>query len=163
VHDGGKVNPKVATCLWYDGCAEEAAAFYTSLVSGSEMGRVTRFDPDGPAVMVEFTLGGTPFQALNGGPQYEFTEAVSISVSTVDQEETDRLWSALTGAGGEEGQCGWLKDRFGMSWQIVPEALPRLLGSEDREAAGRVVQAMLSMRRIDVAELEAAYRGEFNG
>ncbi len=153
------MKPKVATCLWYDGVAEEAVSFYTSLVSGSEIGAITRFGPDGPAVMVEFTLAGAPFQALNGGPQFNFTEAASISVTTADQAETDRLWSALTSDGGEEGQCGWLKDRFGMSWQIVPEPLSRLLGSKDREAADRAMQAMMEMRKIEIAALESAYAG----
>lgn len=153
------MKPKVATCLWYDGAAEEAVDFYTSLLSGSEIGAITRFGPDGPAVMVEFTLGGAPFQALNGGPQFNFTEATSISVTTADQAETDRLWSALTADGGEEGQCGWLKDRFGMSWQIVPEPLSRLLGSKDREAADRALQAMMGMRKIEIAALESAYAG----
>ena len=108
---------------------------------------------------MEFTLAGTPYQALNGGPQFSFTEAASISVITEDQQETDRLWSALTAEGGEESRCGWLKDRFGLSWQIVPEALPRLLGDRDREAAGRAMQAMPGMGKIDIAALKAAYRG----
>jgi predicted 3-demethylubiquinone-9 3-methyltransferase (glyoxalase superfamily) len=153
-------SPKVATCLWFDGDAEQAAAFYVSLVPDSRITNVARLQPDGPALLVSFTLGGTPFQALNGGPQYRFTEAASISVSTEDQAETDRLWAALTAGGGSESQCGWLKDRFGLSWQIVPVALPLLLGSPDRTAAGRAMQAMLGMRRIDIAALEAAYRGD---
>ena len=153
------IHPKVSTCLWFDGDAEEAARFYTSLIPDSRITSIARLAPDGPALMVGFTLGGTPFQALNGGPQYQFSEAASISVSTRDQEETDRLWSALTADGGSESQCAWLKDRFGLSWQIVPEALPRLLSSPDRAAAGRAMQAMLGMRKIDIAALEAAFRG----
>ena len=152
--------PKVATCLWYDGSAEEAVEFYVSLVPGSEIGAVTRMEPDGPAVLVEFTLGGAPFQALNGGPKYRLSEAASIVISTADEEETDRLWSALTANGGEESRCGWLKDRFGLSWQIVPEALPRLLGSRDRDAADRVWRAMSGMRKIEIAALEAAHAGD---
>jgi len=152
--------PKVSTCLWYDGDAEEAAAFYTSLLPDSRITGTFRPSPDGPALMVEFTLGGTPFQALNGGPHYKFTEAASISVSTDDQAETDRLWAALTADGGSEGRCAWLKDRFGVSWQIVPKTLSRLLASSDRAAAGRAMEAMLAMRKIDIAALEAAYRGE---
>jgi predicted 3-demethylubiquinone-9 3-methyltransferase (glyoxalase superfamily) len=109
---------------------------------------------------VTFTLGGAPFQALNGGPKYEFTEAASISVITRDQAETDRLWEALIADGGSESQCAWLKDRFGLSWQIVPEVLPRLLGAADRQAADRAMQAMLLMRKIDIAALERAFRGE---
>ena len=118
----------IATCLWFDGQAEEAASLYISLIPNSEITSINRPDPEGPALVVEFTLDGIPFQALNGGPQFKFTEAISISVSTPDQEETDRLWSGLISDGGAEGQCAWLKDRFGLSWQIVPEALPRLLG-----------------------------------
>lgn len=151
--------PKLATCLWFDGQAEEAAALYTGLIPGSRIDRVMRLDPDGPALLVEFTLGGAPFQALNGGPRYRLTEAASISVRTADQAETDRLWAVLTADGGSEGQCGWLKDRFGLSWQIVPEALPRLLAAPDRDAAGRALQAMLGMRKIDIAALEASFRG----
>ena len=153
-------NPKVAICLWFDGDAEAAAAFYTSLLPDSRITNVLRPAPDGPALLVEFTLGGAPFQALNGGPQYRFSEAASISVSTEDQEETDRLWAALIADGGSESQCAWLKDRFGMSWQIVPKALPRMLGSSDRVASGRAMQAMMGMRKIDIAALDAAYRGE---
>lgn len=152
--------PKVATCLWFDGDAEPAARFYVSLLPDSRITNVTRPDPDGPALLVEFTLAGAPYQALNGGPRYRLTEAASISVTTRDQEETDRLWEALTADGGSEGRCAWLKDRFGVSWQIVPEALPRLLGSGDRAAADRVWQAVLAMGRIDIAALETAHRGE---
>ena len=152
--------PRVATCLWFDGQAEEAAGFYTSLIENSRITNVMRLNPGGPALMVDFTLGGAPFQALNGGPQYRFNEAASISVSTQDQEDTDRLWTGLTADGGSEGQCAWLKDRYGMSWQIVPKALGQFLGASDRAAAGRVMQAMLVMRKIDIARLEAAFRGE---
>ncbi len=151
---------KVSTCLWFDGNAEEAAAFYTSLIPGSSIASIVRLAPEGPALIVLFTLGGAPFQALNGGPHYKFSEAVSISVATEDQEETDRLWTALIADGGSESQCAWLKDRFGLSWQIVPKALPRLIGSSDRVAAQRAMEAMMPMRKIDIATLEAAYRGE---
>jgi predicted 3-demethylubiquinone-9 3-methyltransferase (glyoxalase superfamily) len=135
---------KVATCLWFNDQAEEAATLYV---------------PNGPVLIVEFTLGGAPYQALNGGPMYAFTEAASISVRTKDQAETDRLWDALTANGGSEGRCAWLKDRFGLSWQIVPEALPRLLSDPNRDAASRVMQAMLGMRKIDIKQLEVAHRG----
>ena len=118
-----------------------------------------RPQPDGPAVVVVFTLGGTPYQALNGGPQYRCSEAASISVLTADQAETDRLWSALTADGGREGRCAWLTDRYGLAWQIVPEALPRLLQHPDPAASGRVMAAMLKMGKIDIAGLEAAHRG----
>ena len=150
---------KVKTCLWFDGKAEEAANFYVSLIPDSRIETVFRPDPKRPALMVEFTLGGTPYQALNGGPKYTFTEATSISVRTSDQEETDRLWTALTADGGTEGQCAWLKDRFGLSWQVVPDALLRLLSGPNREAGARVMQAMMAMRKIDIEQLEAAHRG----
>lgn len=154
------MNSGIATCLWYDGQAEQAAEFYTSLIPNSEIESIMRPDPDGPALMIEFTLDGMAFQALNGGPEFRFTEAVSVAVATKDQEETDRLWQALTSNGGAESQCGWLKDRFGLSWQIVPEILPRLIGSSDKPAAERAMRAMLTMRKIDIAALETAYRGE---
>jgi predicted 3-demethylubiquinone-9 3-methyltransferase (glyoxalase superfamily) len=109
--------------------------------------------------MVEFTLAGTPYQALNGGPHFTLDEAASISVSTEDQAETDRLWAALIADGGAESQCGWLKDRFGLSWQIVPTRLGELMQDPDPEKAGRVQQAMLGMRKLDIAALEAAHRG----
>lgn len=142
----------VAVCLWFDGNAEEAAKFYTSLVPNS---KITSISP----VMVTFSLDGVPFQALNGGPQYKHTEAASISISTPNQEETDRLWSALTSDGGIEGRCAWLKDRFGVSWQIVPRALSQLLSAPDSEAANRVLQTMLKMKKIDIAALESAFNG----
>ncbi|HEX5052851.1 MAG TPA: VOC family protein [Planctomycetota bacterium] len=151
---------KVCTCLWFDGDAEAAATFYTSLLPDSRIDDVIRFDPEGQVLLVAFTLGGAPFQALDGGPEYTLTPAASISVVTADQAETDRLWNALIADGGSESRCGWLEDRFGLSWQIVPEVVPRLLAARDRAAAGRAMQALLGMRRIDIAALEAAYRGE---
>ncbi|NJN64963.1 MAG: VOC family protein [Acidobacteria bacterium] len=140
----------VAMCLWYDGNAEEAARFYTSLIPRSEVVSVS-------PVVVTFTLDGVPFQALNGGPQFKHTEAASISVTTKSQEDTDRLWNALTADGGSEGRCAWLKDRFGVSWQIVPHVLQELLSSSNRTAADRVLQAMLRMTKIDIGALEAAF------
>jgi len=154
-----KFNAKVRTCLWFDGQGEEAARFYVSLLPDSYLENIVRPDPAGPALVVEFTLGGTPYMVLNGGPQYPHTEAASISVLTRDQAETDRLWGALTDGGGTEGRCAWLKDRFGVSWQIVPEALPRMLAADDRGAAGRAMQAMMAMNKIDIAGLEAAFDG----
>lgn len=151
------MNAKVRTCLWFDGDGEEAARFYTSLLPDSAIETLFRPNPDAPPLVINFTLAGTPCQALNGGPKFQHSEAASIAVTTKDQQETDRLWSALAGNGGSESRCGWLKDRFGVSWQIVPEALPRLLASDDRVAAERATQAMLSMRKIDIAALEAAY------
>jgi predicted 3-demethylubiquinone-9 3-methyltransferase (glyoxalase superfamily) len=151
---------KVKTCLWFDNQGEAAARFYVSLLPESRIDSVFRPQPEGPPLVVEFTLAGTPYQALNGGPAYRLNEAASISVVTKDQAETDRLWAALTADGGAESRCGWLKDRFGLSWQIVPEALPRLLSDPDRAAADRAMQAMLKMGKIDIAALEAAFRGD---
>ena len=143
-----KFNAKVRTCLWFDGQGEEAARFYVSLLPDSHLENIVRPDPAGPALVVEFTLGGAPYMMLNGGPQYPHTEAASISVLTKDQAETDRLWDALTDGGGKEGRCAWLKDRFGVSWQIVPEALPRMLAADDHTAAGRAMQAMMAMSKM---------------
>lgn len=152
--------PKVAPCLWFGGNAEEAVAFYVTLLPGSQVTNVFRAGPGGPAILVEFVLGGTPFQALNGPPQFPPTEFASISVLTEDQAETDRLWSALTAQGGSESQCAWLKDRFGVSWQIVPEPMTRMLRSDDLPAAARAMRALFGMRKIDIAAMERAFRGE---
>jgi predicted 3-demethylubiquinone-9 3-methyltransferase (glyoxalase superfamily) len=150
---------KVRTCLWFEKDGEDAAKFYTALVPGSRIEGSLRPDQKAPALTVEFTLSGTPYQILNGGPQFKQTEAASISVTTPNQQETDRLWNALTD-GGEESMCGWLKDRYGVSWQIVPEPLIRMLKDSDRAAADRAMQAMLKMRKIDVATLERAFAGK---
>ena len=154
------MKPKVRTCLAYKDQAEEAARFYVSLIPDSVFEGAFRPEPNGPALMVAFTLAGTPYQALNMGDYVTLNDAVSISVMTKDQRETDELWEKLIADGGAENRCGWLKDRFGLSWQIVPEALPRLLSHEDRAAAGRAMQAMMGMVKIDIAALEAAFRGE---
>lgn len=153
-------NAKVRTCLWFDDQAEDAARFYVSLLPDSRVENVVRTDPHAPALVVEFTLAGTPFMTLNGGPQFTHSEAASISVLTKDQDETDLLWNALVAGGGGEGRCGWLKDRFGVSWQIVPEHVPRALASSDRAAADRAMQAMLAMRKIDIAAIEAVFSGK---
>jgi predicted 3-demethylubiquinone-9 3-methyltransferase (glyoxalase superfamily) len=154
---------KIVSYLWFDNQAEEAAELYTSLFDNSRIVNVTRYGDAGPgpagtAMMVAFELAGQEFLALNGGPQYKFTEAVSLFVKSKDQKEVDRLWKKLT-EGGQEQPCGWLKDRFGLSWQIIPDALTRLMSDPDPEKAGRVVQAMLQMTKIDVAGLEKAYAG----
>lgn len=151
---------KVKTCFWFDGNGEDAAKFYVSLLPDSAIESVFRPEPDGPALVVDFTLAGTPYQALNGGPQFKPSEAASISVLTKDQAETDRLWKALTADGGEESMCGWLKDKFGVSWQIVPEALPSLLSHSDKPAAKRAMDAMMQMKKIDIGTIEAAFKGE---
>ncbi|MEN3343196.1 MAG: hypothetical protein V7644_2600 [Actinomycetota bacterium] len=151
---------EITPCLWFDTEGEEAAQFYTSLFPSSRILEVTRYGsagprPEGTAMTVSFELDGRRFVALNGGPQFTFSEAVSFQVSCETQEQVDDLWSALS-EGGEEGPCGWLKDRFGLSWQIVPTRLPELLSDPDRERSQRVMQAMLSMGKIEIGELERA-------
>ena len=154
-----KVN--ICTCLFFDREGEDAANFYVSLLENSRIEHVVRPDPDAPPVVVLFTLAGAPYMALNGsGSQATFSEAMSISVTTETQADTDRLWDALLEGGGSEGQCGWIKDRFGVSWQIVPEALPKLMSAPDQEAAGRVQAALMTMKKIDVAGLEAAFHNQ---
>ena len=155
---------KITTFLWFDTQAEEAAELYTSVFADSRIVTVQRNGEGGPGtpgsvLMVEFELSGQRFLALNGGPQYHFTEAVSLSVDCGSQEEVDELWGRLTDGGGEPGPCGWLKDRFGLSWQIVPRRLPELLADPDQAAAQRVMTAMLGMGKIQIKELEAAYAG----
>jgi predicted 3-demethylubiquinone-9 3-methyltransferase (glyoxalase superfamily) len=157
---------KISPCLWFDGDAEEAARFYTSLFPNSRIDSIDRSPgetPSGPAGMVltvNFTLAGRSFIGLNGGPDFKFDEAISMSIDCEDQAEVDRYWDALLAGGGEESVCGWLRDRYGLSWQVIPRQLPRMLADPDRQAADRVLQAMLKMVKIDVAELERAYRGE---
>jgi predicted 3-demethylubiquinone-9 3-methyltransferase (glyoxalase superfamily) len=155
---------KIAPCLWFDGDAETAVELYTSLLPDSRVTSLSRYGegarfPAGTAFVVEFELAGRSFMALNGGPEFAFTEAISLSVACEDQAEVDRLWDALIADGGEPSQCGWLKDRFGLSWQIVPTRLGELMQDPDPEKAGRVQQAMLGMRKLDIAALEAAHRG----
>jgi predicted 3-demethylubiquinone-9 3-methyltransferase (glyoxalase superfamily) len=150
---------KISTCLWFDTQAEEAANFYVSLFDDSEVTDVQHLEgtPSGDNVaLVFFRLAGKEFMAINGGPQFPFTEAVSISVGVEDQAEVDRLWGALTADGGEEGQCGWLKDKFGLSWQVIPERMGELLSDPDPERRQRAMQAMLQMQKIDVKVLEDA-------
>lgn len=154
---------EITPFLWFDSEAEDAARFYTSLFPSSRILDVTRFSatgpgPEGAAMVVRFELNGRQFLAMNGGPGHPFTDAVSFSVSCKTQEEVDRYWDAL-GEGGKEIACGWLVDRYGLSWQIVPEALPRLLADPDRERAGRAMKAMMDMVKLDIAELERAADG----
>ena len=141
---------KITPFLWFDSNAEEAADFYVSVFPNSKGLSVS-------PMTVSFELDGQRFHGLNGGPQYRFTEAVSFFVDCETQDEVDTYWNKLTAGGGQPGQCGWLKDRFGLSWQIIPKALGRLLGDTDRARAGRVLQAMLAMGKIDIAGLERAY------
>ena len=153
---------KITPCLWFDNQAEEAANYYVSIFKKSEIREVSRYGegapvPAGTALVVNFVLEGIAFQALNGGPAFNFTEAISFSVDTATQEETDELWEKLIADGGQPSQCGWLKDKYGVSWQIVPRVLVELLADPDQEKAARVMQAMLGMGKIDIAELRAAY------
>ena len=152
--------PATTPCLWFDGRAEEAATFYTEVFPNSSVTGVTRYGPgtpmpEGTALTVEFTLDGRPYTALNGGPQFTFTEAVSFQIACADQDEVDHYWTRLTD-GGEESQCGWLKDRFGLSWQVVPDELPALLADPDPQRAQRAMQALMGMRKIDVAAVRRA-------
>lgn len=149
---------KVRTCLWFDTQGEEAAQFYVSLLPSSAIETISRPAPKGPVLMVEFTLAGAPYMTLNGGPHFKHSPAASISVRTADQEETDHLWNALLEEGGEESMCGWLVDRFGVSWQIVPEVLPKLMAANDKAAAMRAQEAMMKMKKIDIAALEVAFQ-----
>ena len=155
---------KIRPCLWFDGEAGEAANFYVSLFPNSRVDRVQRNVMDSPAgkagtvLVVEFTLAGQRFMALNGGTRFEYTHAISFEVDCADQAEVDRLWEALSDGGSIE-QCGWLKDRYGVSWQIVPTVLGQMLGDPDPAKAQRVMQAMLQMIKLDIAGLKAAYEG----
>lgn len=150
---------KVRTFLWFAKGGRDAAKFYVSLLPDSEIDAVYEHGQPNDPMVVEFTLASAPMMILTGGPQFEHSPAASISVLTKDQAETDRLWLALLADGGEESRCGWLTDRYGVSWQIVPEALPRLLGDPDRDAASRAQAAMMQMKKIDIAALEAAADG----
>jgi predicted 3-demethylubiquinone-9 3-methyltransferase (glyoxalase superfamily) len=154
------MSSKITTCLWFDTEGEEAAEFYCSVIPGSRVLDVTRYGEAGPgapgtAMTVSFELDGKPYVALNGGPQYTFSEAFSLQVSCADQDEVDHYWTGLTD-GGEEGPCGWLKDPFGVSWQVVPTRLFELISDPDTGRAQRATQAMLRMHKIVVAELEKA-------
>ena len=149
--------------LWFDDNAEEAAEFYVSVFPDSRITRVMRYTeagpgPEGTAVTVEFVLRGQPFTGINGGPMFKFTEALSLFVDCKDQKEVDYFWGAL-GKGGTPGRCGWLKDRWGLSWQVVPRALGECLNGPDRAGAQRAMEAMLGMNKLDVKKLKDAYRG----
>jgi predicted 3-demethylubiquinone-9 3-methyltransferase (glyoxalase superfamily) len=156
---------KIAPCLWFDSQAEEAANLYVSIFPNSKIGKIARYpeglpgDRAGQVMTVEFELDGITFTGLNGGPHFKFSEAVSFQIYVDDQAELDRYWNALLADGGVESQCGWLKDRFGLSWQVVPTQLGKLMSSPDRDAAGRVAAAMMQMIKLDIAELEAAAAG----
>ena len=149
---------KITPFLWFDGKAEEAMNFYVSIFKNSKVLSVSP-GPNGTAMGVTFELNGQEIRAFNAGPQFKFTEAISLFVDVETQEEVDELWRKLA-AGGEESRCGWLKDKYGLSWQIIPTALGRLIGDKDPEKAGRVLQAMLTMSKIDIAGLQKAYDQE---
>ena len=155
---------KIAPCIWYDGTAEDAATFYAATFPNSSVDRVVRAPGDYPAgqsgdvLVVEFTVLGSAFVGLNGGPEFPQTEAVSFQVYTDDQAETDRLWDAIVGNGGSESECSWCKDRWGVSWQIVPRAMMAAIAHPDPAAAKLAFDAMMTMRKIDIAKIEAAVR-----
>ena len=150
------MSAKTRACLWFEKGGLEAASFYTALLPESQVEPGNWPGEDEP-IIVNFTLAGTPYQIINGGPHFKLTPAASISVLTRDQAETDRLWDALTANGGQESMCGWLTDRWGVSWQIVPEALVAMQTAEDQVAAERARQAMYQMNKIDIAALERAF------
>lgn len=159
---------KIAPCLWFDSQAEEAARFYVSIFPGSGIGQLSRYGkegfeihgrPEGSVMTVSFRLAGQEFTALNGGPRFKFSEAISFQVLCDTQDEIDRYWDRLC-EGGEAGPCGWLKDRFGLSWQIVPSILPELMSGADPEKTGRVRQAVFKMKKPDIATLKRAHDGE---
>ena len=157
------MNEGFTTCLWFDGQAEEAAGFYVTLVPDSRVDAVNRSPADYPSgkagdvLTVDFTLAGRRFVAMNGGPEFKFNEAVSFQIECDDQAEVDRLWDAIGSNGGQPIQCGWIRDRWGLSWQIFPRRLPQMLASPDRAAAKRAMEAMMEMVKIDLAGLERAF------
>ncbi len=151
---------KITPFLWFDTQAEEAMNFYVSIFKNAKVGTVQRMEPDGPAFIVNFQLEGQDFMALNAGPQFKFNEAVSLFVSCETQAEVDELWNKLTADGGEESMCGWLKDKYGLSWQIIPNRLGELMGDPDPVKSQRVMQAMLKMQKIESSLLQQAYDGQ---
>ncbi len=156
---------KITVNLWFDGNAEEAANFYVSLFPDSRIDSVLRSPAANPStdkgevLLVTFTLAGRRYTGLNGGPLFPFTEAISLMIDCADQQEVDRYWSALTANGGSESDCGWCKDRFGLSWQVTPRRLLELISSSDRAVAERAMQSMMTMQKIDIAAIEAAAKG----
>jgi predicted 3-demethylubiquinone-9 3-methyltransferase (glyoxalase superfamily) len=155
---------KITPFLWFDGKAEEAMNFYISIFKNSKVGRVTRYGeagpgPKGTVMSATFQLEGQEFMALNGGPQFRFTPAISFFVNCETQQEVDELWEKLC-EGGKKDRCGWLKDKYGLSWQIIPSALGKMLGDKDPEKSKRVMEAMLQMDKIDVKRLQEAYEGK---
>ena len=155
---------RITPCLWFDGNAEDASNLYISIFKNSKITDISRYGdagplPKGTVLTVAFELDGQPYTALNGGPQYKFTEAVSFQISCDSQDEVDHYWNGLISGGGAESMCGWLKDRFGLSWQVVPNRLIELIQSPDAATAKRVMEAMFKMKKIDIATLETAAKG----
>ena len=159
---------KISPCLWFDTQAEEAANHYVSIFKDSKIESVSRYGSEGREIhgkapgtvmTVEFRIGGQRFTALNGGPQFKFSEAISFQVTCEDQDEIDHFWRRL-GEGGQPGPCGWLKDKFGLSWQVVPAMLPKLMSSGDPQRTGRVMKAFMQMQKFDIAALKRAYEGQ---
>ena len=160
--------PDIANCLWFDNQAEEAAKFYVSVFKNAKMGRInyypdsgqdTHGKPAGSVLVAEFSVDGRNFVCLNGGPQFKFTEAISLMIPCKDQKEIDYYWEKLTADGGQPGPCGWLKDKYGLSWQVYPEMMLKLLSDPDRKKAKRVMDAFMKMSKFDIAEIERAYAG----
>jgi predicted 3-demethylubiquinone-9 3-methyltransferase (glyoxalase superfamily) len=153
------MTPSIRTCLWFrDGRGREAAAFYCSLIPGSRIEATHNIGGEGASWLIDFTLGGVPYQILDAGPMFTLSEAVSISVETDDQAQTDRLWAALTTNGGEESHCGWLKDRYGVSWQVFPRRLTELTLHADPQVSAKAIAAMMKQKKIDIAAIETAVR-----
>jgi len=160
---------KITPFLWFDDQAEQAAKFYTSVFKNSKVGRILRYDetsaktagrPAGSVLTIEFEIGGQKFTALNGGPQFKFNESVSFVVNCETQNEIDYFWEKLTAGGGQESECGWLKDKFGLLWQITPTVLIDMLNDKDPKKAGQVMKAMMQMQKIEINKLKAAYAGK---
>ncbi len=165
-----KLTSRITPCLWFDHQAEEAANFYLSIFPNSKITAISRYGeagqeihgrPPGSVMTVAFELDGQPFTALNGGPLFKFTEAISLQINCETQQEVDHYWDKLTAGGDPKAQqCGWLKDRYGVSWQVVPTIVPRLVADPDRQKSGRAMQALMQMQKLDIAALERAYEGE---
>jgi predicted 3-demethylubiquinone-9 3-methyltransferase (glyoxalase superfamily) len=160
---------RIMPCLWFDTQAEEAARFYCSVFKNSKITQVSRYPeagqeihhkPAGSVMLVAFELDGQPFTALNGGPNFKFDEAVSFQIMCDTQAEIDDYWDKLTAGGGQEGPCGWLKDKFGLSWQVVPSAIPKMMTDPDTAKSARVMNAFMTMKKLDLATIERAYAGE---
>jgi len=159
----------ITPCLWFDNQAEEAARYYTGIFKNSKIGTISRYTeagrevhgrPPGTVMVVAFELDGQPFTALNGGPLFKFNEAISFQIMCRTQEEVDHYWNKLTAGGDEKAQqCGWLKDKYGVSWQVVPTVLVEMMSDPDKEKSGRAMEAMLQMKKLDIAELKRAYEG----